>query len=371
MKRWIVLILLVVGLTGAGTLLSQYVPIEASSDDPIIDTARTEDSNAPTGKAVLFEPTTFNFGTMPQRATGTHTWKIKNEGPGDLEIWMKSSTCSCTLAKFKDGKGTIVKAGETSDIDLEFETRENNGKYEKGADIGTNDPRMPSFALRVQGQVFPAVMTYPAEPMVNFGTIANDVENNFSYMAVFSRDRPETKIVKITSSKPEFVNATSEPLKPEDAKQLNVAQGEKLTIVAKQGLPLGFFQEELVITTDHPQQPELKLKVGGKMSGPIVLFPNRLTLHDADTVKGGTAELIISVRNNQPTKFEVEKAPKGLKIEIVPSDNEGKPGRYRLIATVPPGSPVSQVEEDVVLKTDHPHAAVVNIPASILVLNAN
>ena len=370
MKRWILLIFLVVGLSGAVTLLMQYVQVEVTDEEPILISGKGANPSTPSGKAVLFEPVKFNFGTMPQRATGKHTWKIKNEGPGDLEIWMKSSTCSCTLAKFKDGKGTIVKPGETSDIDLEFETRENNGNYEKGADIGTSDPSMPSFALRVQGQVFPPVLTYPADPIVNFGTINNDTENNYFYMAVFSRDRPDTQITKVTSSKPDLIVGTAEPMKPDEATQLKVAKGQKLTINAKAGLPLGLFREEVIVSTDHPQQPEIKLMVGGRMSGPIATVPTRLSLHDADTEKGGSAELVISVRNNQATKFEVVKAPKALKIDISLTD-EGKPGRYKLVATIPPGTPAQQVDEDIVLKTDHPHAGEVIIPASVWVLNAS
>ena len=41
---------------------------------------------------------------MPQRDSGKHTWMIKNEGEADLHLKMESSTCSCTLARFKDGK---------------------------------------------------------------------------------------------------------------------------------------------------------------------------------------------------------------------------------------------------------------------------
>ena len=158
-------------------------------------------------KAVVEGAKVFEFGTMPQNTTGKHTWIVRNEGQGILELWMISSTCSCTLAKFKDGKKAFVKPGESTEITLEFETRQNNGLYEKGADIGSNDPNLPKFMLHVHGKVYPAVMVYPpleGERLVNFlMDISNDVDElRLPGRRSCSKDRPETKIVKVTSSDP-------------------------------------------------------------------------------------------------------------------------------------------------------------------------
>ena len=61
--------------------------------------------SSPTGpqpKVEVPEPLTHEFGTMPQLTDGTHTWEFKNVGDADLELWMESSTCSCTVAKLKN-----------------------------------------------------------------------------------------------------------------------------------------------------------------------------------------------------------------------------------------------------------------------------
>ena len=373
MKRWIILIVVVVGLSAAGTLAVQYLPMAGTSGMLPVALSGTSTKPGPKPKAVLVGDHVFEFGTLPQRTTGKHSWPVKNEGEGDLEIWMISSTCSCTLAKFKDGKKAVVKPGETTEIDLEYETRENNGEYAKGAEIGTNDPSLPSFSLGVKGKVFPPVVTFPSDPLINLSTISSDQDDHVSHVAVYSRDRPETKVVKVTTSNPNVV-VTQAPISAEELKsippQMQAKGGTTLAINVKSGMTLGLFREEIVVTTDHPKQPELRITVAGKMIGAINLSPQQVVMHDVYSKAGATVESMIIVREQRPTKIEVVSKPEKLKVEVAPIEGGGA-GRYRLIVTVPPGSPVERIEDEIVLKTDHPKAGRLTVPISVWVLNAN
>ena len=327
MVRWVILAVLVVVLSTAATVAVQLVSVSSSpGDNPAFPVANKSVSKGPKPKAVIVEggSTTHEFGTLPQRVTGKHTWVVKNTGQADLDLWMISSTCSCTLARFKNGEKAAVKPGESTDIVLEFETRENNGDYTKGAEIGTSDPDFPQFSLQVHGKVYPAIQTVPPGSMVNFMNVSTDIEEHIQRVAVFSVDRPEMKILKATSSKPKEIVATYEPLTDKEARELQVLKGYKVTIDLKQGLPLGVFREEVVLTTDHPKQPELRLAVTGKMGGPINLIPDRLLMHQVDGKTGGRGEMIISVRSSRETKFTVASSPKNIKVEIVPNENPAK-----------------------------------------------
>lgn len=373
MKRWILLVLVLVASSAAGTLLVQWWT-EGEPGDRLLAFHRTSarlTGNEP--RAVVEGNLNHDFGTLPQRVTGKHAWVVRNTGKSDLELWMISSTCSCTLAKFKDGHKAVVKPGESTEIVLEYETRENNGDYSKGAEIGTNDPRYPSFSLAAVGKVYPPVMTFPAEPVVLFGTISNDVEDNAARVAVFSLDRPETKVTKVTTSNP---NVTGEvkPLSAEDMKTLpmgaQLKRGEQVVVHVKPGVPLGNFREEVVIATDHPKMPELRLTAAGKMTGPISLIPGIVSMHDVYAKAGATQEVVLMVAQGRATKFTVEKKPDPIQVEVAPAQG-AKAGRYRLVVTVPPGTPPGRIEADVVLATDHPRAAQVIVPVSIWVLNSN
>jgi hypothetical protein len=373
MKRWILLAVLAVVLSTIATVIVQNMGESASPlgpGYPVSDKASGRHAG-PRPKAVVDGDPTYHFGTLPQRATSKHTWAVHNQGDADLTLWMISSTCSCTLAKFKNGEKALVKPGETTEIDLEFETRENNGAYEKGAEIGTNDPELPQFSLHVKGQVFPAVMTTAPSNTVNFSGISNDQDDIHSFVAVFSRDRPETKILKAVSSRPDDVGVEFEPLNATEAKQIgDLKGGYRVTIRPKPSLPLGNFREEIIVTTDHPKQPEVRIGVTGSMSGPINVIPARLLLHQVSGRDGGQGTVVLAVRNARETKFEVEKAPKGVKVSIEPGEGGARKGRYRLLIEIPPGTPAQEIEDEIKLKTDHPKAGTVFVPISIWVQNS-
>lgn len=371
MKRWIALAVFVVVLSTAATVAVQYMPASTGDAFPVFPVGSYGSKTAGAlPKAVLEGGRVYEFGTMPQQATGKHSFVVKNTGRADLILTMISSTCSCTLAKFKDGEKAVVKPGESTDIVLEFETRVNNGDYDKGAEIGTNDPDLERFSLRVHGKVYPAVMTIPASEVVNFSNIANDVEDHQAYFALYSKDRPGLKIVKTTSSDPKQVVVTHEPASAADCKELKIEKGWKVGVNVKAGLPLGAFRHEVVVTTDHPKQPEVRMTVVGTMSGPVNIQPGRLIMHGVNGQSGDAGGVIVTVRNNRETRFEVVEAPPGLKVEIKPVEGSTRKGRYRLSVMVPPGTTARDIESEVVLKTDHPKAGKVIVPVSIWVQGA-
>jgi hypothetical protein len=368
MKPWIILAVIAVVLSAAGTAAVQYLPASSSIGGP------PTFPNAPppkprTGlepKAVVLGEPTFEFGTLPQRHTGKHSWTVKNEGKGDLDLWMISSTCSCTLAKFKDGGKAVVKPGESTEITLEFETRDNNGDYKKGAEIGTSDPDLSSFSLYVHGMVHPAITLVPAGGVVNMLNISTDKEDHFAHVALFSQDRPDVKVTKVTTSKPGVELASVEPLAPDECDQLRIQKGLKLNINVKSALPLGTFREEVVLATDHPSEPEVRLTVTGKMSGPVNVIPEKLRMHQVNGKAGGRSDITISVRGGHEAKISVEKTPKGLDVEVGPT-NPPRKGMYRLSVIIPRGTPAADIEDEIVLKTDIPKAEKLIVPVSIWV----
>lgn len=373
MARWIILAVLVVILSAAATLTVQFLPGSATvsanhAPGPIALGTSGERKEGPKPKAIVEGEFTFNFGTLPQRTTGKHTWVVRNEGEGDLELSMISSTCSCTLAKFKNGSSATIKPGQSDTIDLEFETRMNNGPYEKGATIGTNDPNLPQFDLHVVGKVFPAVITIPPDGVVNLMSISNDQDEIPINVALYSMDRPDIKVLKITSSKPGVILGNARDMTPEEAKAVQIEKGQRVQIVLKPGLPLGLFREEVVITTDHPQQPETSITLTGRMNGPVNLIPDRLIMHQVNGKSGGRGDMIVSVRGSREAKIEIAKCPEGLEAKITPTD---KKGRYQLAITVPPNSPAGEIDGEIVLTTDNPKAATVNVPISIWIQNSN
>jgi Protein of unknown function (DUF1573) len=368
MLRWIILAVIVVILTASATFLSLYL-----NDPETAPKYSARTAKGPQPKVEIDDPLLFDFGAMPQQSTGTHSWKIKNVGEGDLELWMESSTCSCTIAKLatKDGdskKKVVVKPGDSTEIDLEWQTKTFHDAYSKGATIGTNDFSRQSFQLAVKGTVNPPVVVYPPE-MIRFDAISNE-EPNQAGIAVFSPDRPDMKITKVSSSRPEFIVATVVPFTEDDRKHLKVKEGGwRINVLVKPGLPVGSFQDELTIETDHPLQSLQKVSIAGRTTGPISVVPLGLRITDISSKKGGSGVLTMLVRGGRPTKFEVVQKPEKVEVKIEHSDTDTQKGRYLLQISVPAGTPPGQIDEMLIIKTDHPHASELKIPVNILITN--
>jgi Protein of unknown function (DUF1573) len=365
MLRWISLAVVIIGVVGAATFMNLNATVVEPTAHPAPVT-----SSGPAPKVLVSEPLTHEFGMMPQLTTGTHAWEFKNLGDAELELWFESSTCSCTVAKLKTGDGEekkklVVPPGKSTKIDLEWQTKEFHDDYSKGAVIGTNDPSCPTVSINVHGTVHAPVIVFPPE-MINFESVSNE-EAQRARFAIFSVDRPQTKILKLTNSRPEYFVTTPEPLTPDECKQLKVTSGTRVTVDMKPGMPLGRFLDELVIETDHPLKPVLKISIAGNITGSIAAIPDRLRLPGVSANQGASRDLTLLVRGGKPTRFEVAYHPEKIEVKITTDDTATQKGRYKMTVTVPPGTAPGPVEGEIVLKTDHPSVRELRIPVSILI----
>jgi len=377
MIRWIILIVAVIVLAGTVAFMTQNLTNSEAGPVP----AAVNEKLGPQPKVEIAGPPVHEFGSMSQFRKDSHTWEVKNVGEAELQLWLDHSTCSCTIAKLaaqdtasKDGTSTEkkivrVKPNESIPIKLEFETKNFQNTYEKGAWIGSNDPTKPLFSLFVKGTVYPPVMVYPPE-MITLNGISNEVAAHAT-IAVYSMDMPTMKITKLNTGRPALFVAKQAPLTKEDRQQLKVpAGGYRIDLEVKPGLPLGRFSDELVIETDHPLQKETKISIHGYTTGPISIIPEGVRMTGVSSKVGATHSLTLLVRGGRPTTFEVTHKPEILKITI--AEDPAQKGKHRLTVAIPPGTPPTAIDNDmIVVKTDHPRATELKIPVKIVVTNSS
>jgi hypothetical protein len=371
MLRWVLLVVLVIGITATATVLFQDTSADLLQVGTVpFPVGSRSLANAP--KAVVDKDLTYKFGIKPQFDFVEHSWLVRNEGKSDLKLMLERPPCSCTVSKnIKEGQEVAVAAGSEMKIDFKWEMRHNNGKYAKEAVILTNDPDRPKLVFKAEGEVRPAVIVFNGgeEPLVDFTDVSNDEDSQPYKIAVFSIDRPDLKITSIRSSKPGVVTFTEKPLTEDECKQLKLKTkgGYHIDIVLKPGLPIGAFREELVLLTDHPLRPEIKVDVVGKVVGPITSVPERLSMTNVSSSRGGQGEVKLLVKGQEETKFDVVKKPEGFKVVIVPEDRIGKARRYQMTVAIPPGTPSGEIVNSIVLATNHPTVKEVRIPVHVFV----
>ena len=155
--RWLIVAGLIVVVGGSATAIVKMMPTEGLPGEEAKKFLRNTKPDGPPGRATLAEDATFNFGVMPQKQKGTHTWVLKNEGSGDLLLSMGDHDCSCTVANFSDNEPTYnLKAGTQTEVTLSWDTRTYDGGMKKHAAINVmNDPDRSSVVFTIEGSVRP------------------------------------------------------------------------------------------------------------------------------------------------------------------------------------------------------------------------
>jgi hypothetical protein len=360
----------VVALSAAAAWLSLSTKPGTASNGLLLPGAGEAGATKPSGRAVVEGETVHEFGVMAQQTKGQRDWVIKNEGPGDLILQGGHPACSCTVLNLKDGEKHVLKVGESYPVKIEWETRQNMGAYEKSASIYTSDPKKPELTFVVKGTVQPAIVVVPEGGILDARGALNTQKTTLNAMLA-SFDRPDLKITGITTSNPALLEVEQHPLTEDEAKAIRVPKGIRLDVILKPSQKLGSISEEVVVQTDHPLRPEVRLGVAGTIVGPISATPARVRLSDVRSGKGDSTALTLWVQGQEKTTFTVAEAPEKLKVTITPVDDKTPAANgaraYRLTVAVPPEITPQIIDAPIVLKTDHPQAGEVRIPVSILV----
>ena len=372
MWRWVALVVGIVAISAGGTWFSLSASSGGSSLGGIPFPSAGSKPSGPVGEVSVKPAPIFDFGTMAQEQKDRRTWTISNTGPGDLTLIGDQPYCSCTVLSLKKDEEKVLKPNETFPVEVEWETRENNGNYEKSARIFTSDPKRPEIVFVVKGIVRPAIMVLPGL-VAEVHTVMN-TEPRVQHFALASADRPQMRVLSATSSRPDLLEVVVKPLTEDEKTNFKVDNGQHLEVTIKPSKSLGDFTEEILVKTDHPLKEEIRLKIVGKIVGPISATPPGLTLSHVNGSKGAKAIHTLWVAGrDEETHFTVASAPKNLKVAIVPADNKGRAGQvsgrgYLMTVTVPPGTPSGVIDEPIVLTTDHPNAAEFRLPVYIQVL---
>jgi hypothetical protein len=103
--------------------------------------------NAP---KIEFEEKIFDFGTKPSGDAVPHTFTFRNTGKSDLIIRKVHASCGCTATS---PEKTVIAPGESSKIDINFNTAGRKGNQFKSITVITNDPASPEVMLQVKGNL--------------------------------------------------------------------------------------------------------------------------------------------------------------------------------------------------------------------------
>jgi hypothetical protein len=101
--------------------------------------------------AKIFFPTNLHdFGVIKEGAQVNTDFSFTNKGKSELIIYKVKTSCGCTASQ---PEKTKLKAGETSNIHVTFNSTGKEGQEEKHITVYTNDPTQPESDLVIKANV--------------------------------------------------------------------------------------------------------------------------------------------------------------------------------------------------------------------------
>lgn len=343
----------------------------ATTTKPTTDGIPVPPPTGPYGKAVVVGEPTYNFGVMEQGQSGSHEFKLRNDGPGPLKMVARKEdhTCQCTLGSLgTDG----LKPGEETTVTLNWEIKKIATTFDHAAKIRTDDPDNPVIMFRVRGLVgrrlsirtgteiligqlseskvtertfvvhseifdkFDITKLEPSSPAITatsrplFGEELRDATRDPATLATeqamkeAQRTEAEEKLASgekpsETSHKGHSHNSyTPETVKDDLAgKSAEVKSGHEVKVVFGSGLPIGKFRESLTIHTDLADTPPMIVMFEGSRAGPIEILgtpgvawspqEGRLNLPRFRAQEGKKVKLLVFVKKTE-TPWEITEA---------------------------------------------------------------
>jgi len=322
--------------------------------------------------AVEVDQEVFDFGVMERGATRSHAFLITNRGDYPLELRAGSTSCKCTIAKFDE---RTVAPGETTEIVLEWTTRDVGSTFREIAPIFTNDRRRRRLDLTVQGRLVQTLRLDPSD--ILFGKIPVDVEKTVEVrLFSYRKDNLEIQDSKFDDlATSQLFDVAFEPIPPDRLSDPDAKSGVLISLTAKPGLPIGPFRGRLELTTNLGAQDTLKVFFQGQVASDIsVVGPGwndqrgMLSIGRVKSSAGAKRKLTLFIRGDSPAAIQFEAAETspdflrvtfGEKTEI----RRGRVVKLPLTIEIPPGvDPINRLGTQqadpgqILIRTNHPRA---------------
>lgn len=118
-----------------------------------------------TAQVISVNPTSFDFGDMKQQQTKSGIVTVTNEGAAELRIQDVKADCGCTVPTLTNN---VLAPGESTEIEIQFNSKKFNGTVIKAVNITSNDPVNTVVDIIIKANVHAALLIDPVSQRVGF-----------------------------------------------------------------------------------------------------------------------------------------------------------------------------------------------------------
>jgi hypothetical protein len=266
-----------------------YYRVHSAYDPKVLIHGRKAQPEPPTPdqprpKLVLNERE-YNFGILDDGVTQRHPFVFRNEGQGVLTLTAGSTTCGCTVL---DLRQTEVPPGGSTEVVIEWNTKNRSGPYRQTATVHTNDPDHPEVMLTISGEVRSALKVSPPELVfrnVRVGEGINGEVKIFSYITQdFQITSHQWENASNTTNMPPLevsISPLSEDQLKESSSDSGASSGESrvqprsgllVQVRSKPFSTMGTYAQKLLLKTNQPDHPQLEIPLEVTVVSDISVF---------------------------------------------------------------------------------------------------
>jgi hypothetical protein len=276
----------------------------------------------------------FDFGVMAHNDTKSHTFRIRNNTDQPLTLTIVEKTCKCTIGHLPH---EAIPPGEVGEVELEWTAKEFQSDFRQSATLQTSDPVQSIVTLVVLGHVMQLVSVSPPDLAFTDVSFGVDAEQQ---LTIRSYEDPKFVIERVTWLNEPLADdfeVTFEPVSPADPSRLSPDQAEgemaayyrefglptpripepqsvwSATVRLKAGIPLGRFDQRLILHTNSATVERLEVPLFGNVVSDVQIvgkgFRGRERILELGVVparEGITRELKILTKGAESQSFEIK-----------------------------------------------------------------
>lgn len=116
-------------------------------------------------QVISVDPLSFDFGVMKQQQTKTVYVTVTNEGAAELRLLDVKADCGCTVPT---PETDVLAPGESTRIEIQFNSKKFNGTVVKAVNITSNDPVNSQVDVIIKAEVHTPLVINPVNQRIGF-----------------------------------------------------------------------------------------------------------------------------------------------------------------------------------------------------------
>ena len=297
--------------------------------------------------AVVQEPI-YDVGTVYKGDNVTHSFSILNSGDTPLHLVEVQSSCGCAVIQHDE----VIEPGSKGWVEATLDTSNLSGPIAKSVTVLTNDSANPKLNLVIKANVKVRITAQPN--YARFMSVFGQGEQHIT-IAVSSKEMRNFRIEDVRSPY-KFLRAEYQR-EPSDEGGSSDTWLIDLTLAARP--PVGPLADFVIVRTNHPVMPELKIPISGFVRPVLAVSPRIANFGKVELLQSQMTSL--EVRNlggDEISLSDLQINLQGVRGEIEAIE-EGKV--YKVSLTLDPGMPKGDFKGTLKIRTSSPLQPVVEV----------